>query len=158
MFGLISWSPARRAGQSTRTFLRVETLEGRAHPSDLTGVPPVPPTTPPAVQGAPPAPVPVPGNETPPVNQPPSIDLIATPIGNGVFVLHGQVTDEHPGGLTVFFTGVTSVQGLSVVTNDDGSFSLTVQLKTDGTDFGNVVATVTDDGGLSANDFDYVMP
>jgi hypothetical protein len=148
MIRLFRWADAERPS-STRAVLRLVDLEGRAHPSG-TGDAAPPPPDPPAGQEAPPP---------RPANQPPLIEgLNAREFANGVFVVTGRVLDERPGGLTVWLGGVTSASGYCAVTDADGYFSVTITLRTDGTDTGNLTATVTDGGGLSDEDFVYVFP
>jgi hypothetical protein len=69
-------------------------------------------------------------------------------IGNGLVLLKGQVVDQNPGGLVVTFGGIASANGLTVVTNADGTFSDTVQLLLDGTDVGFLTATTVDSQSL----------
>src|SRR5947207_3064812 len=59
------------------------------------------------------------------------IDYEADETEPGLFTITGRVIDEHPGGLTVYFQGPQSqINGQTVTTNPDGTFSLTVQLPT----------------------------
>jgi hypothetical protein len=138
-----------------RVSLWLEDLEGRAHPSGL-GTPSLAPTEPTAGQES----ILLTGpDEHGPTNQAPLIDdLKAREVTNGVFLVTGRVLDERPGGLTVWFGGVPSAEGYYAVTDADGYFSLYITLRTDGTDSGNLIASVTDDGGLSDEDFVYVFP
>jgi hypothetical protein len=69
-------------------------------------------------------------------------------IGNGLFLITGRVVDESPGGLTVTFGGDTSAAGNTATTLSDGTFSIVVQLRVDGTDAGYLTATVRDAQGL----------
>jgi hypothetical protein len=78
------------------------------------------------------------------------INFTAEQLGNGKFVITGQVVAVNPGGLTVTCGGETSASGMTTTTNADGTFSLTVQLRTDGTDSGYLTAT-TVVGGLSSS-------
>jgi hypothetical protein len=143
-----------RSSRPTRTVLRLVDLEGRAHPSGLDG-PAIFPPDPPAGQEA----TPPDGPDDRSDNNPPLIeDLNAREVGNGVFLITGRVSDENPGGLTVWFGGVASANRCYAVTDADGYFSATIKLRTDGTDTGNLTARVTDGGGLSDEDFFYVFP
>lgn len=54
-------------------------------------------------------------------------------------------------GQVVTFSGVPSVNGKQVVTDANGNFSLTVQLKTDGSDAGSVSVVTTDANGVQSN-------
>jgi len=145
MFRTLRRLPARRVGRPNRVFLRLEDLEGRAHPSGLTD-PLTPPVTSPSDQSA--------------TNQPPAfVDFTAEEGGGGVFLFSGWVRDENPAGLVVKFGGtVGSVQGLTAICDETGYFQLRVTLKTDGSDDGSVTVSVTDGGGLTAEDLLYVHP
>jgi hypothetical protein len=70
------------------------------------------------------------------------------------------VIDESPGGLIVQFGGsVASVSGQTATTQADGTFTLIVQLQTNGTDVGLVTVQTTDAQGLNSNVPDvYVHP
>jgi hypothetical protein len=76
------------------------------------------------------------------------VNFSANEIGNGTFLINGQVVDQNPGGLVVAFGGVSSANGLTVVTNADGTFSDIVQLQVNGTDVGFLTATTVDAQGL----------
>jgi hypothetical protein len=73
-------------------------------------------------------------------------------LGQGWCYFTGTVQDEAPGGLVVTFSGVPTVQGQTATTAADGTFSLTIQLRTDGTDNGNVSAVTYDRLGLKSNE------
>ncbi len=91
------------------------------------------------------------GTATTPANTPPAIEGFSIVwVEPGHYQITGRVTDEYPGGLTVTFDGVPSLEGVTAVTNADGTFSLTVTLRTDGSDAGNVSAVTVDAGGLSS--------
>jgi hypothetical protein len=138
MISLFRRAPAMRAGRPRRAFLRLEDLEGRATPSgdalSETSRTPVENTT--------------------TANQAPQIvDLAAQELGNGQFVFTGRVVDENPGGLTVTFGGsVTTMKGRTCTTDANGYFSVVVQLRTDGTDVGWVLATTKDDHDVSSDE------
>lgn len=134
---------------STKIRLRVESLELRDQPDGLIGDPPTLPSQSPAVTYAPSL-----------TNNPPTIKIeSAKEIGNGLFVISGRVSDEHPGGLTVTLGGGTSASGQTCVTKSDGTFMMTVQLQVDGSDSGVITATTKDALGLVSNeDFAYVTP
>jgi hypothetical protein len=154
VFGLTRRPATRHNVRNNRAFLRLEDLEGRANPSGST----LPSTDAPAGHESR---LPVAGDSQPPINtnQPPDIRITdVRPVGNGVYLVSGTVSDEHPGGLTVSFGGVPSAVGKSTVTNDDGSFSILITFQTNGTDTGVLTASVTDNGGLSDEDFCYVFP
>jgi hypothetical protein len=126
----------------SRVYLRLESLEWRDVPD---GNPGDPPTSPPA---------------QPPVNQAPQIvDLVIENAGHGLFLIHGRVVDEAPGGLTVTVGGSTSASGDTTKTLADGTFSMTVQLHTDGTDSGFLGVRATDAQGLVSDlEGEYVTP
>jgi hypothetical protein len=82
-------------------------------------------------------------------NSPPVIiDFEAEQIGNGLFLISGQVVDQNPGGLVVTFGGSTSASGMTVTTTPDGTFSCTIQLEVNGTGAGTLTATTVDSQGL----------
>jgi hypothetical protein len=86
-----------------------------------------------------------------PGNMPPAIEGFSIVwVEPGHYQITGRVADEYPGGLTVTFDGIPSLEGVTAVTNADGTFSLTVTLRTDGSDTGNVSAVTVDAGGLSS--------
>jgi hypothetical protein len=87
-------------------------------------------------------------------NAPPQIvNFTAEQVGNGLYVFTGQVMDETPGGMIVTFAGgVPSVAGLTATTDANGFFSLTVRLRTDGTDSGTVAVTTVDAQGAMSNE------
>jgi hypothetical protein len=97
------------------------------------------------------------GKEVP--NLPPEIvDFTATEVEPGLFRFTGRVNDESPGGLTVTFGGVPGcVQGVSVVTNADGTFELLVQVSTDGSDTGTVEVVTQDAAGQSSDVATYYL-
>jgi len=119
--------------------LRLESLEYRDHPDGLLGdpPPPLPVTNPPPLQNP------------PPLNVPPTIsNFNAEQIGNGLYVVSGQVSDEHPDGMIVTLGGSTSAAGKTITVHSDGSFSMVIQLATDGTDTGTISATTVDNQGV----------
>ena len=137
MFGLFRRAHTAGVGSRGRAFLRLEPLDARDLPSSpdpgtgLTGGA--------AVAGA-------------PTNQPPEIsNFTAREVTNGLFLVSGRVIDENPGGLVVTLGGSTSAAGTTTTTNDDGTFSVLVQLKTDGTDSGWITATVVDEYGVQSD-------
>jgi hypothetical protein len=146
MFDLLRRAPVTTAGRRGRVILRLEGLEVRATPSgDGTASIVPPPVQYGAGQG----------------NQPPIIDgLMVRSIGGGWYVVSGRVFDESPGGLVVQFGGsVASLSGRSVTTQADGTFTLNVQLRTDGSDTGWLLATTQDAQGLESNEAScYVSP
>src|SRR5262245_2681100 len=108
------------------TLLRLESLEWRDQPSDLTGSD----LTPPPLLSA---------TAEPPVNNPPLIvDFGCEEISPGLFVFSGTVIDEDPAGLTVTFTGdIPTLNGRTVLVDEDGTFTFVIQLNTDGSDAGH---------------------
>jgi hypothetical protein len=134
MFGLFRRIPTRRPAPQGRVRLSLESLEWRDQP-DGGGLLLDPP--------------PPPGGGGQAVNAAPAIvDFRAQESGNGLFLITGRVVDESPGGLTVTFGGGTSAAGRTTTTLADGTFSIVVQLRLDGTDSGYLTATVTDAQGL----------
>ncbi len=70
----------------------------------------------------------------------------------GIWEFTGTVVDESPGGLTITFGGEPdSLQGVTVVTDENGHFSITLSLLTNGSDDGLVTAQTTDAQGLASN-------
>jgi hypothetical protein len=112
--------------------LRLEDLEGRDQPSGPGDL-----TAPAADLLAPPA-----------RQRPVIVSFRCQEISSGLFVITGRVQDQSPGGLTVRLGGSTSADGLSAVTREDGTFSLTVRLRVDGSDTGWITATAVDAEGL----------
>jgi hypothetical protein len=94
------------------------------------------------------------------VNQRPVIlDFHCEEVGNGLFLITGRVQDESPGGLTVTLGGTTSAAGATTTTLADGSFSMTVRLRVDGSDVGWITATVVDAQGLVSDEVEqFVRP
>jgi hypothetical protein len=93
-------------------------------------------------------------------NKPPVIvDFSVVEDGNGTFLITGRVSDENPGGMVVILGGSTSCRGQSVTTNEDGTFSMVVQLRVDGSDDGWITATTIDDHQQASNEpAEYVKP
>jgi hypothetical protein len=138
MIRLFRRAPATRAGRPHTVFLRLEGLEGRATPSGDA----LSETSRAAVYNF------------SPVNQAPQIvDFAAQELGSGLFVFTGRVVGENPGGLTVTFGGsVATMNGRTCTTDANGNFSVVVQLKTDGTDVGWVLATTRDAHGVTSDE------
>jgi hypothetical protein len=94
-------------------------------------------------------------------SDPPEIvNFTAQQVGNGLYVFTGQVVSENPGGLLITFGGgVPTVAGQTVETDENGNFSLTIRLRTDGTDTGTVSVIATDTQGLTSDEaLVYVSP
>lgn len=128
MLGLFRRRPvARRAFPTNRFIPRVDGLECRITPTD------------PGLGGF----TSLAANASPQI-----VDYTRTEVGNGLFLITGRVVDENPGGLTVNFGGDTSAAGSTTTTLSDGTFSILVQLRLDGTDAGYLTAKVTDAQGL----------
>lgn len=133
MLGLFRRSP--RPAVSTRSILRLEGLEGRDQPSDFG----------PGGFGD--------SGWIAPANLPPEIvNFTATRVGTGLYLIEGRVVDENPGGLTITLGGSTSAAGETTTTLENGTFSLVVLLRTDGTDVGFITATTVDDHNLTSNE------
>ena len=139
--------PTARPGRSRgRIVLRLEGFEGRDQPSVFGGTDD-PPISTLGVYGD------VKGNQAP------EIEVYCEEIAIGLWRVYGQVADESPGGLTVRFGGIPSAQGLSTITQSDGSFSMLLYVQTNGTDVGVVTAQTTDAQGLDSNiDYDDIYP
>jgi hypothetical protein len=141
MFGLLRRPPAHRGGLRGRVVLRLEGFEDRVQPSSPVAVGDM-------------------GQTRPPANQKPVIvDFEARAIGRGWFLITGRVIDEDAGGLVVTLGGTTSAAGRTVTTAADGTFSLTVSLRTGGSDVGWITATTVDHQGLVSDEVsDFVDP
>lgn len=138
----------KRVRPASSIRLRLESLEHRDQPDGLPGNPP-----------------PMPPAETPPVNVPPSnappviTNFNAEQIGNGLYVISGQVTDEYPDGMKVLLGGSTSATGTQITVHSDGSFSCIIQLATDGTDTGTISATTVDNYNVESEEvYVFVSP
>ena len=144
MFGLFRKSHAAGVRSTGRSVLRLEAFEERYQP-DAGIVAAVTSQTPAAA---------------PPANQAPQIvNFAAEEMGLGVICLTGQVVAADPSGAVVQFSGsVESAQGLTVTTDADGYFSLIIQLPTDGTEGGFILANTTIQGQASNTASVFVLP
>jgi len=128
---VLSWLTRRTTTTNTpfRSRLGLEVLEGRVQLSTIPPLLAAPPVT-----------------DTRVINAPPQIvDFTAEQVSNGLYIFTGRVIDETPSGLTVTFGGgVPTVEGQTAITDANGYFSLTIRLKTDGTDSGTVAVTTVD--------------
>lgn len=87
-----------------------------------------------------------------PSNQAPVITSFVHVMQNGnTAVFTGQVNDETPGGLTIRFGGLPSLQGKTTTTDSTGAFTHTVVLQTNGSDTGMAEAQTTDPQGFDSN-------
>jgi len=146
MLGFFHRTTTRRVASPRRAFLRLESLDSRDLPD---GTPFGDPVIGVSELGA------------PPTNLPPTIvNFEKEEIANGLFLITGTVVDDGAvGGLTVTFSGGTSATGTTITTNSDGTFSLTIQLRVDGTDSGFLTATTVDLGGLVSEEVEvYLNP
>jgi hypothetical protein len=85
------------------------------------------------------------------------IDFAAQEVGDGLFMLTGQVIGENVAGLTVSFSGAPDdVQGRTTTTLSDGTFSIMVRLRPDYSDAGTVSA-VASDGVRVSNTADVLL-
>jgi hypothetical protein len=146
-----------RPGTVRRARLGLEHLGDRALPSDIGGLVTVPPpgyTTPPVGgdTGAAPAYYTTPPAyyTTPPVGgdfqvSSQLVNFAANEIGHGYFEFTGRVLMNGTGaaGVTVTLDGLPSLVGQTVTTASDGTFTLFIQLQTDGTDNGTAEAWAT---------------
>jgi hypothetical protein len=132
---------AARPRPVLRTRLRLESLGDRAVPSGL--------DEPPLLF----APVGALGGDSTTIAVAPQIvDFAGVGISPGWFQFTGRVTGPATlGGLVITFGGVPSLQGVTTTTAADGTFSLTISVRTDGTDAGTVTAQ-TVANGLPSNE------
>jgi hypothetical protein len=146
MFGfLMSKRPVRTAPR-VRSFLRLEELGVRATPTDLLGEVTAPPPVPPP---------PLPG----PVLAAPKIDTFtAAEIGHGWYTFSGHVTSANPAGLVITFNGVPCLVGRTTTVEADGTFSMTIQVATNGSDIGTISAQTSQNGMLSNLAMTYMSP
>lgn len=88
-----------------------------------------------------------------PTNLAPVIeDFTSYEIMPNLFCFSGRVVDENPGNMLVTLGGDTvSIQGFTLTTDEYGYFSTMIYLQGDGTDTGNVTATVFDDESQMSN-------
>jgi hypothetical protein len=123
--------------------LHLEILEGRDHPSSL-AAPELLLEQPPAYAAY--------AAET--ADQAPKIvDFTAEEVGNGLYIFTGRVIDEAPAGMTVTFGGdVPTMMGQTAGVQSDGTFTLIIRLRTDGTDVGFVTATTVNAQGEVSNE------
>ena len=141
MFGLRKGPQGHAARRRPRFVLRLEGLEHREQPD---GTITEPPTPPPTVEEAP--------NQIPEI-----VDFNCEELENGSFRVTGRVLDEDPNGLVVTLGGSTSAAGTTIICNSDGTFSVIVNLRTDGTDAGFITATTTDDDGAESEEVEYFV-
>jgi hypothetical protein len=122
------------SGPVLRARLRLESLDARVVPSGWT------PEPSPALDADLAAPA-----------GPQIVEFTAEEFDHGWYHFTGRVqATPSCAGLRVTFGGVPSLQGLSAVTNSDGTFSLTIRVRTDGSDNGTVTAQTTV-GGQQSN-------
>ncbi len=134
---LWSRTPARPR-PALRTRLRLEHLDDRAAPSSLG-------------DGDPPLLGDLSGRETRIAVAPEIVNFVGAESSTGWFLFTGQVQGSATvAGLTITFGGVPSLQGQTTTTASDGTFSLMVQVQTDGSDHGTVTAQTVADG-LTSN-------
>lgn len=80
------------------------------------------------------------------------VNFVASAGIGGIWEFSGQVLDESPGGLTITFGGEPeTLQGVTVVTDANGFFTLTISLRTDGSDDGTATVRTSDAQGLQSN-------
>jgi hypothetical protein len=93
-------------------------------------------------------------NEPDPENNlsPRIINFVGVEVAQGLFVFSGDVVDEAPGGLTIYFGGEpVSLQGVTVTTDASGHFEKAIFVNTDGSDNGIATAHTFDSQGLQSN-------
>jgi hypothetical protein len=149
------WLLRRRpvpTGTARRVVLRVDLLEARHGPSSW-GVPPAEGASAP-VYGPPTS-----GGSSAAASPPIIVEFYAEPGGHGLYTFSGSVEDANPAGVVITFGGIPSMVGKTAQCDSAGNFSITVDLKTDGSDTGTVTAYATDAAGLqSATDWVDVEP
>ncbi len=156
-------SRPRRPVAYPRTRLSLETLDGRAVPSPLGTDGTLDALAQSAMLGYAatyPTSSPTPGEEGPvvPADAPPEIvDFAAERLTTGLYELSGRVIDEQPSGLLVQFGGIESAEGKTATTDSEGYFSLTLMLKSDGSDSGQVTAVTHDAIGQESNTAAYYV-
>jgi hypothetical protein len=138
MLELLRRAPAKRAGRAGRVILRLDEFEGRATPGgDASGLG-YGPGDPAGKFGA--------------AGPPRIINFAIRDMGYGMYAISGQVLDSDPSGLTVWFSGLQTMDGTSVTTDVNGFFCRMVVLNTDGSDTGYLSAVTTDRAGLESNE------
>ena len=85
-------------------------------------------------------------------NLPPKIKDFSWTANAGIYTFIGKVEDEQPGGLTVRFGGLTSLEGQSTVTDANGNFSFSVALTNNVNDRGAATAITRDVQGLDSSE------
>lgn len=140
--GLFSARRPVRVRPVRRAQLSLEVLERREQPSDF--------FVPQPYAQDPNAPIYGPPEESYAANEAPAVqDFNVQSLGYGVFILSGHVADEQPGGLTVRFGGgIEGMDGVTVTTDANGNFSVTVTVPAG--EFGTVTATVVDSQGQTS--------
>jgi hypothetical protein len=89
-------------------------------------------------------------------NVAPTISNFTAVHGAGnIWTFSGTVADESPGGLTVYFGGLTTLQNLSATVAADGSFSLTVELQPG--ESGLATCQTFDWWGVKSNTAEYIV-
>lgn len=142
MFGLFPSPVGLATRRRPRCVLRLEGLERREQPDGGISEPPPPP----------------PFIEEAALNQAPRIvDFDCSEVNNGLFLITARVVDENPEGLIVRLGGSTSAAGTTIVCNSDGTFSILVQLRTDGTDAGYITPTTTDASGQESEEVEFLV-
>lgn len=88
-----------------------------------------------------------PATPPPSSNKPPVIRNFTHTVQGTVVIFTGTVVDENPSGLTVRFGGPSSMDNLSITTDTNGNFTLSVNM---GGQTGEVWARATDAQGLDS--------
>lgn len=133
-------APVARGGR--RTILGLEALDGRDQPSSL-----IPSADPGGLSSAAFTAQGMVANEEPRI-----VEFTCEVVGSGLIQFTGRVIDENPGGLTVTFqSGIPEIDGRTVVTASDGTFSISVRLPENGLNYGTVTVTTTDAEGHISN-------
>src|SRR6266542_513177 len=136
-----------RMAAPRRTRLFLESLDSRLLPDGV----PLDPPDPPPTQEITPAPTPA---------APQITSFTAVEVSTGWYRFSGTVLASSPEGMVVSFGGAPiSLQNVTTTVQADGTFSILVQMHTDGTDDGTATAVCTDQFGQTSNTaMTYVTP
>ena len=144
---------APESGAGTATQIAAPPEAGQPTPPSA----PLPETTAAPSEGAPPPigqdPPEEPIYAPPPVNAPPQVvNFQGVEVVGGLWRFTGDVIDEAPGGLTIYFGGEPdSLQDQTTTTAANGHFEVALLVNTDGSDDGLASARTVDGAGLASN-------
>jgi hypothetical protein len=84
-------------------------------------------------------------------NQAPQIVDFSVSCGaEGFLLITGRILDESPGGMEVWFGGLSALEGVSVTVDEEGYFSLSIQV--DPHEEGTITAITYDAWGVASNE------